>query len=451
MPRIPFRFTIRSMIIAVALVALNLAGAVATPKGDWGGMGLGGWGKEFAHFDRRVEYGVACFYGGPIRQTNGRIGARLTEVWRLPLPPALLQVWSPVIASASITLLVLTVCLRDSGALPESVPADVGWRGRSLPPHLWFAARWVMVAIALIGLNLASALYQPTFDLYKQDPEHPANGSHAALPGTVSGKVHLYVLQFVGDFGTGVQSADTLPEPPPYVDLQLGYHDLFTAIPRVLNLAIDGTTVERCAMEVDGMAQKRLPEVLFQDSPMGEATIDFKPDGSIIGYEGRPGRIMSRPRVLRPPSFSFLEMRWPMIACASTTVLVLAVTLRHLNRRQIRRLVLIVALAAINLAGVFVSYAIGERPRLLSETWGFAGAGEQYFSDGSRHFHEGGLGTPRRVTRIERPNPEPSLLQTWWPILASTSITVLVLGILLSQARWNWTGLSNNADTVTST
>jgi hypothetical protein len=144
--------------------------------------------------------------------------------------------------------------------------------------------------------------------------------------------------------------------------------------------------------------------------------------------------------VLRPPSFSFLEMRWPVIASASLTLLFLVVTVRRLNPRHIRTLVIVVTLSGINLAGAFAYFA-REQPRLLSSTWGDSrGSSEQYYSDGSRHFYVGGVfvgrkWSPWRLTRIERPNPPPSFLQTWWPIMTSAGITLLVLGTLWRQAR----------------
>ena len=47
----------------------------------------------------------------------------------------------------------------------------------------------------------------------------------------------------------------------------------------------------------------------------------------------------------------------------------------------------------------------------------------------------GPMGSPGELTRIERLNPPPTFLQTWWPIMTSAGITLLVLGILWRQAR----------------
>lgn len=428
------RFKIRNLIIGVAMVALNLAGALAItrPKGDRGGE-MGWAGNIYLHFDQRAEYGVGCYYRGPIRQTNGRAGARLSEVCRVPPQPTLLQVWFPVIASSSVTLLLLAVWPWSSGTFHARSPNDGDDELNSLLPPMGFSARWMMIVTALITLNLACASYRPTFDLYMHDSRHPPGDLHARWQGTINGVGHGYVLQFVGSSETNPPKYTVQPGRFARVCNWLNFRDLFSDIPRVLNVQIDGSTVERCAVETEGSKQKRLPAVIFQESPVGEATIDFRADGGIVGYAGRPGQMLSRPLFVRSPSFSFLEMHWPLIASVTITSVILAVALRRVSLPQIRAICLALTLAGTNMIAFSVSYRTREQPRLLSETWGFAGEGEQYFSDGGRRFYVGGIGGPRRVTRIERPSPPPTLLQTWWPVLASASITGLV--VVLSRRR----------------
>ena len=229
-------------------------------------------------------------------------------------------------------------------------------------------------------MNLACAVIPPSYDLYEVDRTHST--SWRPRRG--------YSIQFVGDFSPLPPLPPQPIESPPGTHLDLNYSELFGGLPRVLNLGIDGTLVQRCAMEVNIAEANRLPEVLFQDFPIGEATIDFRADGSVVGYAGRPGRNLSEPRVLRPPSYSFLEMRWPIHRQRqSLTLVFLVLTVRRLNPRQIRMLFIVVTLSSINLAGAFACQGM-EQPRLLSSTWGHVGAGEEYYSDGSRHITEMG-------------------------------------------------------------
>ena len=438
------RFAIRSLILVVALVALNLAGARARLDERWrGGASLFAKGNLFQRSEGRVEYGVACRYGPAIQETGG-YEALLREVWRLPKPPTSLQVRWSVIASASLTVVILILYSWNWGALPGGAPPRSGVGLRFLVALLWIGTRWTVLAIALVALNVACAVYQPLFDLYEPKA---TSGPDTETADPASQRPRLFELWISGECTARARRSaaarvpawvylrSVAPPAPGWVDLQVDCHDLFDGIPRVLNVAIDGTLVERCAMEVEGRTQKRLPEVIFQDSPIGEGTIDFIADGSIVGFQGRPGKMLSRPRLLRPPSFSFLEWRWPLIGSASITLLVLFITLRRLSRRQLGGLVIASALAGINIAGALACLP-REPPRLLSETWGMAGEGELYYSDGTRLFYEGkGLGAQgNRVTRIIRPKPPP-FLQTWWPVIAGPSITVVVLGVIWRRAR----------------
>jgi hypothetical protein len=213
------RFTIRSLLVAVALVALNLAGAVASPRKDWSVRGIAGGPGSFYH-DWRPEYGLICTYEGKTQSTTGPIVYKLWSVERAPLPPSLLQAWSPVIASVSITLLVLTLRPWYRATVSRSAPPQTGgaaptrrprewlaprlmaiivamiamifvymvfepirlvyrvaivglvllvcmWGRGAVLPRLWPAARWVLLVVALIALNLVSAVSPPSFNLYE--------------------------------------------------------------------------------------------------------------------------------------------------------------------------------------------------------------------------------------------------------------------------------------------
>ncbi len=247
--------------------------------------------------------------------------------------------------------LVLVACLWDWGAVL---------------PRMWPAARWVLLVVALIALNLASAVSPPSFNLYELTWSN-------RLPRPPRG----FSILFVGDFRPSPPLPPQPIEPPPGTHLELNYTSLFDDIPRVLNLSIDGTLVQRCAMEVNLAGMKRLPEVIFQGFPIGEATIDFRADGSVAGYAGRPG---IKPSFKHACSgrhrFRFWKMRWPRHRCSAVklTLLFLIVTVRRLNPRQIRTLVIVVTLSGINLAGAFAYFARekaaslelnkGRRPRI---------------------------------------------------------------------------------------
>ncbi|WP_165220165.1 hypothetical protein [Aquisphaera insulae] len=281
-----------------------------------------------------------------------------------------------------------------------------------------------MLAITLIASNVASAAYQPLYDLY----EPRAADRPALAPADLAAqRPHRFILRITGDHVPGL-TVEAEARMRALTDLQVDYHDLFDGDPRVLNIAVDGTLVERCAMEVEGYAQRTLPEVIFQESTIGESTIDFKPDGSIIGSVGRPGKTLSQLRQLRPPSFSFLEWRLPLIGSAGISALALFLTLRRLSRGQLRRLIVAVALVAINIPLVLACLP-AEPPRLLSKTCSNAEVGELYYTDGTRHVYDQPRGMPKRVARIKRPNPSPRLASLG-PVIAGPSITILVLGFM---------------------
>jgi hypothetical protein len=107
MSRLKFGFTIRSMMIAVALVALHLAAAIAT----WNG-----YPREQM---LQVRSSISRLHPPHAEDADGNIrfdldkletGERLVGIVRRPhLRRTLVEIWAPVIASASITLLVLDI------------------------------------------------------------------------------------------------------------------------------------------------------------------------------------------------------------------------------------------------------------------------------------------------------------------------------------------------------
>ncbi len=359
LPRV--RFTIRSLILVVALEALNLGAIIATPRVNFRRRP---WtsSRGLIYADQRREYGVSCTYATPSAETHKTIGARIVSVGR-NFEPTVLQVWSRAIASASITLLVLTGSAWDWGTVRRSTTTHTGevahgrrarswlvarlgvmvialitiaiigmvfrpivndyraaivglilmavlWDWVPVMPRVWPVVRWVLLVIGLVALNLAGAAFPPAFNVYERTW---SNSSPRPPRG--------FGIRFVGDFSPNPSLTARPIEPPPGTRLELDYCDLFEGLPRVLNLSVDGTLVQRSPMEVALPPPNRLPEVIFQDDPIGEATIEFGEDGRVVGYVGRPGKMMSAPRLLRPPSISFLDMHLPIMSSASFTLL----------------------------------------------------------------------------------------------------------------------------------
>src|SRR5262249_9263129 len=103
---------------------------------------------------------------GSILVAKGNLdsGYQPTRVLRRPLPPTLLQIWSPVIAGVSITLLILSVARAGPGPQRRSGSPKLGRRLCARQHGLGIVARWGMIVVALMGLNLASAVYRPLPD-----------------------------------------------------------------------------------------------------------------------------------------------------------------------------------------------------------------------------------------------------------------------------------------------
>lgn len=172
MPVFRARLTVRGLGIAVALIALNLAGAIATARsyprpiflpvlvnkhGD--GLQLIREGDgAYAISNRRVAGGLCVdrtdgsrtLYAGDINDPRP-LEHRPHLVIRPPRP-TLLRIWAPVLAGASITLLTLTLALRDPPRPPRFGPPDRPGPAMRLSP------RGLVIALALASLNLAAAV-----------------------------------------------------------------------------------------------------------------------------------------------------------------------------------------------------------------------------------------------------------------------------------------------------
>jgi hypothetical protein len=262
------RLTIRCVMTAVALVALNLAAAIATAKSFPGQNRL-----------PREQSGPVCASYTDDGDGNFCLnlsaletGARLVRIVMGPARPRLLEIWSPVIVSVSITFLVMLVPLGRSSTLPRRARADdEGDISAGFCPGRP-AARWVMIASSLVGLNLASVAYRPRLQPSEQ-------------------------------------------KPPPH-------HFLFytTAF-----LELSGGSFAQLESPVNSKRSSLFPRRADGQTRVLD-TIVYRSDGSIVAYKGSPGlvgRMLSWPSVIQSPTRSLAEMWWPVVASISITLLFL--------------------------------------------------------------------------------------------------------------------------------
>jgi hypothetical protein len=279
-------FNVRSLLVAVAMVGVNLAGAIATskyyPRSHFH-VGGGGWGSAFFFRD---QYGLIYTYVLTY-DARGRALYRLKEVVREPLPPTLLHIWAPVMASVSITLLVLAGSWsgRASG---ERDPASIG-NGERLPFlfHLGPSARRITIAAALIGLNVAAL------------PSRP---------------------------------------PPDRSQFVLDYRALFGGTPTIIIFELDGGSVQPRPVYVSDPSELFVDLDVYRSSGgrhrLDEGTMAYKPDGSIMAYAGCPERMLSQPCLMRSSTRPPLGIWSPVVASASGTALVLFLLWRRSQQPQ---------------------------------------------------------------------------------------------------------------------
>jgi hypothetical protein len=292
MRHLGLRFTIRSMIFAVALVAFNLAAAIATwngrseepPQTVGRGPRVGPFCESNASRRIRLDFGMLA------------TGERLVRIVTRPLPPNPAEVWAPVIASLSITLLAFVVPLGSPGVRRPSTASIVDCGRHARLSRLWRVARWLAIATALIGLNFAGAVYRPLRG-----------------PGELRPSPYLFF-----------DSATFLDE----------HGDFLLQHPggRLFITKSDGGC-ERPALPDDCE-----PPPLESGSPSRiRDSIVNKTSGSIVAYEVRPGLMrlkLSRPRSVKSSMRSFVEVWFPAIASASVTALVLYCMWRQVRRER---------------------------------------------------------------------------------------------------------------------
>jgi hypothetical protein len=211
--------------------------------------------------------------------SDPRRGWRMSELRRDPVPPTLLQIWSPIMAGVSISLLILLVPFDPTAPGRRSAPINDDRGGGS---ERWsrrlIAARLIAVVLALILFNVAGAVNGPR-------PEHS------------------------------------------YIPIE--YREFFGGIPRTLVIRMEGTTIKRRALDASDwlgrLASLGMEAGTLDDGgyDLEEATIEYRHDTSIVSYAGIPQRKLSRPHLISPPSRSFLELWWTLIGTSSVTVAVI--------------------------------------------------------------------------------------------------------------------------------
>lgn len=271
--------TIRGMVILVALIGINLGGAVTTwrlyPDAAFRHKALPSPGNP--RFKGCSLYDL----GNPVyvlvaKSTSGKCKRRV--VWLAPVL-GWIPMWCPLAASASITVLVVSLHRYHQGSQyrtsqPQFDPAN------ELSP--WPAARsricLGLIALSLIGLNLAAALFRPPVDTRDESPEYLQ-----AL-----GLGNLVVAHFEG-FGWVVH-------PRNRADL----------------------------------TRDDVPEPLLE-------TVICRSDGAVVAYDGDPDfweRLLTRPRYIRHPLYSVVEMWWPVVGAIAVTVAVLLILFRESRLQQ---------------------------------------------------------------------------------------------------------------------
>jgi hypothetical protein len=272
-------------VIAIALLDLNVAGVCATlsyfPRerllepDDFRILSFGG--PVLAPIDDET----AEFRFGPIRISPRKaalsIDPREARLIRRPPRPNLLQILSPIIASVSITLLVVIVpqFRRQSSQASHEYPLE---KHASLK---WDSCWLAFMIIALIGLNIAGAVYRR--------PPHPADPWRRDIEDY---QVPLPLV--IGPCGT-----------PSYSRV--------------------GSNGGR-------------PGVHSDSHQAYVGMIVFRTDGSVIGYEGAETRNPSRAHTLQAPTHSLLEMWWPLIGSVTITIVALAAAARCLETPVFRRI-----------------------------------------------------------------------------------------------------------------
>ncbi len=242
-----------------------------------------------------------------IGRGHGTSRQEIKRIVLAPPPSTTLQIWFPLIASLLLTILVLVVPRGHTGRQRQGIdPTGNSFslvRQRRLCP----VARRLSAVLLLVVLNLVASLYRPAPDPYDDRLETPLRSA-----------ADLFVKPDGGIEPRPVGGTFLVMKPDGYLGLvKFGGR---------LEVTADGTVI---SYDEHGL------RVCYGDDPIRFlGTIVYKPDGSIVGYEGKPGEMQAPPHVIRPPLRSFLEMWWPVMASASISLLVVGILWRQLRRQR---------------------------------------------------------------------------------------------------------------------
>ena len=290
------RFTIRSLLILVAVVGLNLAGAIIS-CGNLQKLNpaLVDDGLHVRPPQETDADGNTVFDLGKL-DTGERLVRR---VQRLPPQLATLEIWSPVVACVSITVLVLAAPIALSRSRHGSELTTVDGPGCARLPSHWLAILRATIAVALVGLNIAGAASRQIMDPTEQRQARFQRFDQLTF---FDGRGGFFFTRHDGRL----------------VKREIDYK---TARPAKLS---DFPLAAREGNSKDCVAE----------------TIVCQPDGSIVAYDGSPGllgRILTQPRVLQPSARSFLETSWPVVCSTSITLLVFGILWRQARRQRSER------------------------------------------------------------------------------------------------------------------
>jgi hypothetical protein len=408
----------RSMMVAVFLAALNIAAMIETarsyPEERVYPSRNRSHGSSFLTFAR---YGLVCRY----ELDDQGLGRRLTRIYREPPPAKLFQVLLPLIASTSITVLVLVFALSRRNGPPR------GWTGDNCGVNHFrssglLLARYALIAVSLIGLNVAGALHAPAFrPIDSELAQHYFSGGN-------------YFIRADGSFEYRGPCDDLVFSPESDADSKRAAAD-------------------------------RGHSTLTRRSDAGRikiSTIVVTNDGRIVGYTGAPGWMTTEALVLRPPLRPFLEMWWTVIVSALITALVLVELWREARQqtakgdrwrgsseirlpvraRIVVRLAVVAGTLVLNIAGASAGWK-----RYVSQPYAGVRMAERlwnsYVEDirGNSHFVLGELEGGERLVRLMRLPQTPTLINIWSPLIASISITLFAIYFAFLCPRSRYQGV----------
>ncbi|MHB1561542.1 MAG: LbetaH domain-containing protein [Isosphaeraceae bacterium] len=217
---------------------------------------------------------------------------------------SLIQTWSPIIAGACGSILILALVgptLRRSSADTHEVTEQQSMahaRRRRGP------LSWLVIGMALVGLNVAAAVSSPPVDRSGLELARRLfeGGIHVARGDGKLDRVRASLKLAV------IVPDSMAPGAGSHRDRRVGGQEK-DYYERTWRLIIIG----------DDEMISRYPGI-----PITISTIRLCDDGSLIGHEGRPGDLLAGSVVLRNPTRSFLEVWWAVIGSGTITIAVAA-------------------------------------------------------------------------------------------------------------------------------